>query len=118
MKKSIQFNNLKKIFLKKDSTIDLKIITPYPNEEVCVSNIINANLYVCKDIRKGDTLYVFDVCDKIAWFVDEWPDESFSVLSENVKEHIPNSVTVVVPKSFKIPKNSNYIFSSITRLED
>lgn len=118
VKKNIQFSDLKQTFLKKDSIIDLKIITPYPNEEACPSNVINANLYVCKDMRKGDTLYVFQVCDKAAWFVEEYPNESFCVLSENVKENIPNSVTVLVPKSFRIPKKSNYIFSSITRLED
>lgn len=116
--KNIHFNNLKSFVMKKEDLIGIKIIRTYPNEETCIPKIVNANLYMCTDIRKGDTIYIFNICDKIPWFVKEIPDENFFLLGEHALIHHPDSVNILVPKSFKIPKNSNYIFSSITRLED
>lgn len=116
--KNIHFNNLKNLVMEKEDLIGIKIIKTYPNEEVCTPKIINANLYICKDVRKGDTIYVFNICNKVPWFVKEIPDENFFLLGEHMKNYTPDSVSILVPESFKMSKNSNYIFSSITRLED
>ena len=118
VKKNIHFNTLRKISLKKDSMMDVKVIMIYPNEEICSQRIVNANLYICEDIGKGDTLYVFDSCKKILSYVKENLDEGYLILDEDVINKHPDSVAVVVPKLFSIRRNSKYIFANLTRYID
>jgi len=39
-------------------------------------------------------------------------------MHENVKKDIPDSVSILVPQSFKIPLRSKFVFSVVTRLLD
>lgn len=116
--RNIHFKTFRSFVMEKEDVIGIKIIKTYPNEKICTSKIINANLYICEDIRRGDTIYVFSVCNNIPWFVKEIPDENFFLLGETMNNNPPDSINILVPKSFRMKEKSNYIFSNITRLED
>lgn len=109
---------LKKASLDAPHYTELSILKTYVNEKICTEKTINANLYICKDLKKGDTLYVFEICDKVAWFAKEELHENFVILKEDIKTNIPDSVSILVPKSMVIPTNTKYVFSNLTRLED
>jgi len=96
----------------------VKILQAFPNESICNNQNINANLYICENVENGDTLCVFDACNKVPDFAKENLNENFCILKENVKNNIPDSVSILVPKSFRIPLRSKFVFSTLTRLID
>lgn len=104
--------------LKDSLYVDVSLLKTYANEQVCDNKIKNANLYICRNISTGDTLYVFDLCDKVAPFATENLHENFAILIEDIKTNIPDSVSILVPDSFKIPPNAKLVFSNLTRLLD
>ncbi len=108
-----------KVAQPKDSVYTgITVLETYSNEQPCNNVVPNANLYVLKKTDDLDTLYVFDTCSEVPWFVKEIKYENFAILKEDIKDHIPDKVNIIVPKSFKLPPYAKIMHASLTRLED
>ena len=114
-KTQIHFLNFKRIQLKKQESLQLQLIDYYP-APICANGVSYANLYICRSEPANDTLFVFDICQDVNPYAKDFTE--FSLLPEDVKEHVPDSVSVILPKYFYMPKSAKYICGSITFLED
>ncbi|KIO74846.1 hypothetical protein TH53_24110 [Pedobacter lusitanus] len=115
--KKIQLSKFSKAVFTEKTYTDIRILETYPNEEPCKAGKLNANLYVCLRINSGDTVYVFDSCQKVA-FAMEKLHENFALEHKNIKKDTPSEITIVAPQSFSIPGNAKYVLAGLTRLED
>ncbi|PYF74243.1 hypothetical protein [Pedobacter nutrimenti] len=117
-KKTIYISNLRRAILGNGVDTGVRIIKTYPNEDNCLGNQYNANLYICKNTEDNDTLYVFSICDKVPSFAKVDLNEIFAIDHGDIKKNVPDKVIIKVPKTFSIPSNAKYVFSKLTRIED
>ncbi len=96
------------------------IIETFPLNKKCVLGARSASLYVVKRINIGDTLYVFDVCQRAPQFaVDNTFKDGYCIMKENVRHYSDNKILkVCVPDTFNIASGSKYIYATVTMLID
>lgn len=117
VKKNISVHQLKKTISLNENCNGVRILKVYLNEETCTSRQINANLYLCERDDTHGLLYVFELCDRAPYYVNDsttW----FCIMKEDIKKVLPENVTVKVPPSFSIPKNAECVFSRFLFLID
>lgn len=115
----ISVDRFEKATLDNADCTGVTILKTFPSKMLCDSDTNFANLYLCKKISSNDTVYVFELCQKVLEFaVDKNFKENVCIMKDNVRFRIPKQVTVFVTNKFEISPNSKYIFSSLTRLND
>ena len=97
----------------------LKVLKIYPAQLKCNQNEEYANLYICKKISDGDTVYVFDQCEEVAEFALDTNANHTVVINKNdTSVRSPAKVAIFVPVDFKMPKNAKYLFAKLSELSE
>lgn len=118
--KDFFLKNYSEFNLKDEQYIDVKILKTFPKQKDCSQGVIYTTLYICKEIKTGDLLYVFDLCGDVSSFTtDKNFTDNVCIMKDNVKHASANlKITLFVPNKIKIPEGAKYICAKITRLND
>jgi hypothetical protein len=97
----------------------LKILKVYPAKMECNATEKYANLYICKKLITGDTIYVFEECEKIPDFaLDTSADHIPIIDKDDVPKLFPNTVIIFVPTTFEMPHNAKYLFAKLSNIRE
>ena len=118
--KTFLINRHVEVILKDDICTGVKILKTFSNDKKCNTSEVHATLYICKLIDSKDTLYVLDLCEKAPDFaVDRDFKDNVCINKEDIKHYKAiTAVKLSVPKNFKIPNKSKYIYAKPSQLND
>ena len=117
--KVVSIDNFKKATLDNAQCTGVAILKTFPSKLLCGERKNLANLYICKKLITNDTIYVFELCQKVPEFaLDKNFNENVCIMKEDVKSNVPPQVTIFVDNQLIIPDNAKYIFASLTRIID
>jgi hypothetical protein len=111
----IDILRLKPMQLDSNIFISISILKTYPAKKIG-SNY--SNLYKCIYGDKSDTVYVFEVNKKVDWKLlnEIEKEDNGAIIDRAIVKNPPHSTLVYVPKGFRIPDSSKYIFASPTAI--
>lgn len=95
----------------------LEIIRVYSAKKI---NAQNSNIYKCRFGHKGDTVYVFEVDQKVDQDIlsEIAKNDNGVIMNDKLIKNHPKSTLVFVPPDFKIPDTAKFIFASPTAIEE
>jgi hypothetical protein len=97
----------------------LKILKIYPAKMECSASEKYANLYICKQLINGDTIFVFEECEKVPEFALDTSAGHIPVIDKNdVPIEFPNKVIIFVPATFEMPNNAKYLFAKLSNIRE
>src|SRR5207248_1028103 len=71
----------------------IQVLKAYPIEMKCSVNEKYANLYICKKLTNGDTIYVFEECEEPAKFaLDTNVDHVVVINKRDTPMHYPDKI--------------------------
>jgi hypothetical protein len=92
----------------------LEILNTYPAQMDCTTNEKYSNLYLCRKFSNGDTVYVFEECEKVDRLALDTISHFAAVIDKaNVSVQYSDHATVFVPTNFAMPGNAKYIFAHL-----
>ena len=103
---------------KNDMSTGVRVLKTYVNEDSCMLDTHNADLYICRNIENNDTVYVFNICEEVASFALVESVENFVILHDDIRKDADKSVVVKIPSDIVIPKGAKYLLANLTRLID
>jgi len=97
----------------------LKIIKIYPAQVDCNTSLHYANLYICRELFNGDTIYVFEECEKVPKFALDTNADHIPVVDKNDVQFLsPKKVMIFVPANFTMPSNAKYLFAKLSDISE
>jgi len=113
----ILLSNLNEAQLDSSWTL-LNIIKIYPKQKECNKSKKYANLYICSKVSNGDTVYVFEECEKVSHLAFDTIHNTVVVNKDNVRVPSSDKITVFVPINFKIKSNIRYFSAKLGFLNE
>lgn len=97
----------------------LQLLNVYPAQMDCTGSKRYANLYICKRFVNGDTVCVFEECNKVQSFALDTSYNYAAVIDkENIIDKWPDQFTFFVPGSFRMPKEAKCFFARLRYLTE
>jgi hypothetical protein len=98
----------------------LAVLKTYPAQIDCNANEKYANLYICKKWSNGDTVYVFENCQKVSRYAltDTTSHYPIVIDTTNLIMQYPSTVTIFAPTDFKLPNDAKYFFAHVAFLTE
>jgi len=99
--------------------IQLKILEIYPAKMQCTPNEKYSNLYICKELFNGDTIYLFEECKEVPPFALDTGAHHIPIIDKgDVLKEFPIKATIFVPANFKMPINAKYLFGKLSEISE